>query len=566
MKFSNLFGKTQKNISTNAESISHQLMLRAGFILQIAAGVYAYMPIAYKAFRKIENIIRNELNKSGAQEVHMPALQPVDLWEKSNRKESYGPVLFQLKDRRERELVLGPTHEEVITQMVKSNVESYRDLPLNLYQIQVKFRDEARPRAGLLRGREFHMKDAYSFDIDQNGLDKRYDQMVEVYKSIFKKCGLPILVVQADSGAIGGKDSQEFILTTEVGEDTIIYCDSCEYVANSEKAVFMHLELPIEDELNLTEVKTPLVKTIEDVSKFFNSDTNKTIKSVIYIIDDELVMVSIRGDLEINEIKLSNIFKGKDLRLATDEELIKSDLLPGFISPLGLQNKTKIHFLFDNSLKTGNNFIAGGNKIDSHYSNVNIPRDILVTEFMDLALADAGFQCTECVNTLSTTKGVEVGHVFKLGTSYSESLGAYYTDENGTQKPILMGCYGIGVGRVLAAAIEQNHDEKGIIFPPEISPYQIHLVGINLNDSSVSESCNSIYTNLYDNDYEVIFDDRDESAGVKLADADLMGFPIRMVVSSRSLKSNSVEIKLRSESESFLVEINKLEEYLSSIR
>jgi len=259
MKFSNLFGKTQKNISTNAESISHQLMLRAGFILQIAAGVYAYMPIAYKAFRKIENIIRNELNKSGAQEVHMPALQPVDLWEKSNRKESYGPVLFQLKDRRERELVLGPTHEEVITQMVKSNVESYRDLPLNLYQIQVKFRDEARPRAGLLRGREFHMKDAYSFDIDQKGLDKRYDQMVEVYKSIFQKCGLPVLVVQADSGAIGGKDSQEFILTTDVGEDTIIYCNSCEYVANSEKAVFKHDELPIEDELNLIEVSTPLV-------------------------------------------------------------------------------------------------------------------------------------------------------------------------------------------------------------------------------------------------------------------------------------------------------------------
>lgn len=566
MKFSNLFGKTQKNISTNAESISHQLMLRAGFILQIAAGVYAYMPIAYKAFRKIENIIRNELNKSGAQEVHMPALQPVDLWERSNRKESYGPVLFQLKDRRERELVLGPTHEEVITQMVKSNVESYRDLPLNLYQIQVKFRDEARPRAGLLRGREFHMKDAYSFDMDQNGLDKRYDQMVEVYKSIFQKCGLPVLVVQADSGAIGGKDSQEFILTTDVGEDTIIYCDSCKYVANSEKAVFLHEELPIEDELNLTEVLTPSVKTIEDVSKFFNSDTKKTIKSVMYMINDELVMVSIRGDLEINEIKLSNIFKGKDLRLATDEELIKSDLLPGFISPVGLQDITKIHFLFDNSLKTGNNFISGGNKPDTHYNNVNIPRDILVSEFNDLALADVGYKCTECVNTLSTTKGVEVGHVFKLGTSYSESLGAFYTDEDGSQKPILMGCYGIGVGRVLAAAIEQNHDEKGIIFPPEISPYQIHLVGINLNDNAVAESCNSIYNNLNDNDYEVIFDDRDESAGVKLADADLMGFPVRMVVSSRSLKNNSVEIKLRKESESFLVEINKLEEYLSSIR
>tara|TARA_B100001142_G_scaffold274322_1_gene282220 strand:+ start:555 stop:2255 length:1701 start_codon:yes stop_codon:yes gene_type:complete len=565
MKFSNLFGKTQKNISTNAESISHRLMLRAGFILQIAAGVYAYMPIAYKAFRKIENIIRNELNKSGAQEVHMPALQPVDLWEKSNRKESYGPVLFQLKDRRERELVLGPTHEEVITQMVKSNVESYRDLPLNLYQIQVKFRDEARPRAGLLRGREFHMKDAYSFDIDQNGLDKRYDQMVEVYKSIFQKCGLPVLVVQADSGAIGGKDSQEFILTTDVGEDTIIYCDSCEYVANSEKAVFSHKELPLEDMLNLKEVNTPSVKTIEEVSKFFNSDTTKTIKSVIYIIEGELVMVSIRGDLEINEVKLSNIFKGKDLRLANDDELIDSGLLPGFISPVGLQSKTKIHFLYDNSLQKGNNYISGANKIDSHYDNVNISRDITIDEFHDLALADAGYKCTECGNTLNTTKGVEVGHVFKLGTSYSESLGAYYTDENGSQRPILMGCYGIGVGRVLAAAIEQNHDDKGIIFPPEISPYQIHLVGINLNDTIVAESCDRIYNNLNDKDYEVIFDDRDESAGVKLADADLMGFPIRMVISSRSLKNNSVEIKLRKESESFLVELDKLEEYLISI-
>jgi len=565
MKFSNLFGKTQKNISTNAESISHRLMLRAGFILQIAAGVYAYMPIAYKAFRKIENIIRNELNKSGAQEVHMPALQPVDLWEKSNRKESYGPVLFQLKDRRERELVLGPTHEEVITQMVKSNVESYRDLPLNLYQIQVKFRDEARPRAGLLRGREFHMKDAYSFDIDQNGLDKRYDQMVEVYKSIFQKCGLPVLVVQADSGAIGGKDSQEFILTTDVGEDTIIYCDSCEYVANSEKAVFSHKELPIEEILNLKEVNTPSVKTIEEVSKFFNCDTTKTIKSLIYIIEDELVMVSIRGDLEINEIKLSNIFKGKDLRLANDDELIDSGLLPGFISPVGLQSKTKIHLLYDNSLQEGNNYISGANKTDSHYCNVNISRDLTIDEFYDLALADAGYKCSECGNVLNTTKGVEVGHVFKLGTSYSESLGAYYTDENGSQRPILMGCYGIGVGRVLAAAIEQNHDEKGIIFPPEISPYQIHLVGINLNDDMVAESCNQIYSNLNDKDYEVIFDDRDESAGVKLADADLMGFPIRMVISSRSLKNNSVEIKLRKETESFLVELDKLEEYLISI-
>ena len=565
MKFSNLFGKTQKNISTNAESISHRLMLRAGFILQIAAGVYAYMPIAYKAFRKIENIIRNELNKSGAQEVHMPALQPVDLWEKSNRKESYGPVLFQLKDRRERELVLGPTHEEVITQMVKSNVESYRDLPLNLYQIQVKFRDEARPRAGLLRGREFHMKDAYSFDIDQNGLDKRYDQMVEVYKSIFQKCGLPVLVVQADSGAIGGKDSQEFILTTDVGEDTIIYCDSCEYVANSEKAVFSHKELPIEEILNLKEVNTPSVKTIEEVSKFFNCDTTKTIKSLLYIIEDELVMVSIRGDLEINEIKLSNIFKGKDLRLANDDELIDSGLLPGFISPVGLQSKTKIHLLYDNSLQEGNNYISGANKTDSHYCNVNISRDLTIDEFYDLALADAGYKCSECGNVLNTTKGVEVGHVFKLGTSYSESLGAYYTDENGSQRPILMGCYGIGVGRVLAAAIEQNHDEKGIIFPPEISPYQIHLVGINLNDNMVAESCNRIYSNLNDKDYEVIFDDRDESAGVKLADADLMGFPIRMVISSRSLKNNSVEIKLRKETESFLVELDKLEEYLISI-
>ena len=317
--------------------------------------------------------------------------------------------------------------------------------------------------------------------------------------------------------------------------------------------------------LNLKEVNTPSVKTIEEVSKFFNSDTTKTIKSVIYIIEGELVMVSIRGDLEINEVKLSNIFKGKDLRLANDDELIDSGLLPGFISPVGLQSKTKIHFLYDNSLQKGNNYISGANKIDSHYDNVNISRDITIDEFHDLALADAGYKCTECGNTLNTTKGVEVGHVFKLGTSYSESLGAYYTDENGSQRPILMGCYGIGVGRVLAAAIEQNHDDKGIIFPPEISPYQIHLVGINLNDTIVAESCDRIYNNLNDKDYEVIFDDRDESAGVKLADADLMGFPIRMVISSRSLKNNSVEIKLRKESESFLVELDKLEEYLISI-
>ena len=566
MRFSNLFGKTQKNISTNAESISHQLMLKAGFILQIAAGVYAYMPIAYKAFRNIENIIRNELDKSGAQEVHMPALQPVDLWERSNRKDSYGPVLFQLKDRRDRVLVLGPTHEEVITQMVKSNVESYRDLPLNLYQIQVKFRDEARPRAGLLRGREFHMKDAYSFDINQDGLDKRYDEMVDVYKRIFQKCGLPVLVVQADSGAIGGKDSQEFILTSEVGEDTIIYCDSCDYAANSEKAVFRHEVMVDENQLELIEVNTPSMKTIDDISKYFNSDTKNIIKSLLYIIGEDLVMVSIRGDLEINEIKLSNLFKGAGLHLASDEELIKSGLFHGFISPVGLMNNPNIKFLFDNSLQNGDNYISGANKIDFHYNNVNIPRDITIEKFHDLALANVGYICAQCGNKLNTTKGVEVGHVFKLGTSYSESLGAYYTDENGIQQHILMGCYGIGVSRVLAAAIEQNHDDKGIIFPAEISPYQVHLVGINLNDDSVLENCEKIYKILNTKNIDVIFDDRDETAGVKLADADLMGFPIRMVVSIRSLKNNSIEIKMRKEADSFFVEIEKIEEYLELIR
>ncbi len=551
MKFTQLVTKSLRDDPPEAETASHRLMLRAGLIYQVAAGIYASLPLAYKSLRKIENIIREEMDRAGGQELLMPALQPLELWEQTGRGAAFGDNLFSLEDRRGRPMVLAPTHEEVVTGIVKANVQSYRDLPVILYQIQTKFRDEPRPRAGLVRVREFAMKDAYSFNADEESLDDSYQAMAQAYKNIYRRCGLPVLMAEADSGAIGGKDSHEFILATPTGEDTVITCPACGYTANAEKASGVYHELSAEDEESLEEVSTPGVKTIDGLAQYLNISDEKTFKAVFYMADGEVVFVTIRGDLEVNDIKLKNALRASDLRLADDQEVAKAGLVAGSASAIGIHDIKRVG---DLSITRGNNFVVGGNKPDTHLRGANYPRDFQVDILTDIALARPGQGCPNCGQPLEAVRGVEVGHIFKLGTFFSEALGANYLDREGQHQPIIMGCYGIGVGRLLAAAIEQNHDDKGIMFPAPIAPYQVHLVGLNLADEQVAEEAERLYQELKDQGIEVLYDDRtDQTTGVKLNDVDLLGLPIRLVVSPRNVKAGVVEFKQRLDETSSLV-------------
>ncbi len=551
MKVSQLVTKSLRDDPPEAETASHRLMLRAGLIYQVAAGIYASLPLAFKSLRKIEAIIREEMDRAGGQELLMPALQPMELWEQTGRGAAFGDNLFSLEDRRGRPMVLAPTHEEVVTGIVKANVQSYRDLPVILYQIQTKFRDELRPRAGLVRVREFVMKDAYSFNADEESLDDSYQAMAQAYKNIYRRCGLPVLMAEADSGAIGGKDSHEFILATPTGEDTVITCPACGYTANAEKASGVYHELSAEDEESLEEVSTPGVKTIDGLAQYLNISDEKTFKAVFYMADGELVFVTIRGDLEVNDIKLKNALHASDLHLADDQEVAKAGLVAGSASAIGINDIKRVG---DLSITRGNNFVVGGNKPDTHLRGANYPRDFQVDILTDIALARPGQGCPNCGQPLEAVRGVEVGHIFKLGTFFSEALGANYLDQDGQHQPIMMGCYGIGVGRLLAAAIEQNHDDKGIAFPATIAPYQVHLVGLNLADEQVAEEAERLYQELQDQGIEVLFDDRTEqTAGVKLNDVDLLGLPVRLVVSPRNMKAGVVEFKQRLDETSSLV-------------
>ncbi|MBI4299442.1 MAG: proline--tRNA ligase [Chloroflexi bacterium] len=550
MRVSQLFGKTLRDEPAEAETVSHRLMLKAGLIHQVAAGVYSYLPLAWRSLRKIEQIIREEMEAAGGQELRMPALQPRELWEQSGRAEAFGPTLFTLQDRRERAMIIAPTHEEVITSIVRANVRSYRDLPLILYQIQTKFRDELRPRGGLIRVREFDMKDAYSFDPDEDGLDNSYRAMVQAYKNIYSRCGLPYLMVEADSGAIGGKDSHEFILLAESGEDVVIQCATCGYAANAEKAKSVKPPQKMESLLPLGEVHTPGIKTIEDLARFLGVPKSKTLKAVFYWADGQVVFVTIRGDLAVNEVKLKNALRATDLRLATSQEVEAAGLVAGSASPIGLKG---IKSVADDSILLGFNFVVGANKPDYHLRNANYPRDFAADVITDIALAEEGQGCERCGSPLGQARGIEVGHVFKLGTRYSETFGATFLDREGVQRPILMGCYGIGVGRLLAAAIEQNHDEKGVVFPIAISPYAVYLCPLQMNDPQVSQAAESLYKTLLEEGVEVLYDDREESPGVKFNDADLLGLPVRLVVSSRTLREEIVELKRRKEQKPRLV-------------
>ncbi len=560
MRFSKLFGKTLRQAPAEAESISHQLLLRAGMIAQEAAGIYSYLPLGWRVLKRIENIIREEMDKAGGQELMLPVLQPFELWQQSGRYVSFGKSLFTLTDRKEHTLALGPTHEEVITDLVHRYVQSYRELPLLLYQIQTKLRDEPRPRGGLLRVREFIMKDLYSFDADEAGLDESYQKMSQAYRNIYARLGLPTLMVEADSGAIGGKDSHEFTVITEGGEDEIIHCPSCGYAANAEKAQFVKTgEKVISSEaknlLPLEEIATPESKTIEEVAHFVGVPTNQTLKAVFYYADGEFIFVVIRGDLEVNETKLRNTLKCSELRLATEAEVNEIGLVAGFASPIGVKG---VKVVADDSISSGTNFIVGANKTGYHLRNANYPRDFQVDLLADIALAQYGDSCPRCQGQLSSARGIEVGHVFKLGTFISEKFGASFLDNDGRSRPIIMGCYGIGLGRLLAAVVEQSHDDKGIIWPLSVAPYQVYLCPLHLDKADVAPTAERIYQELREEGIEVLFDDRDDSPGIKFNDADLLGIPLRLTLSPRTLQSQSIEAKWRTEKEAQLLPLKNL--------
>ncbi len=563
MRYTKLFGKTLREEPAEAETISHRLMLKAGLIYQVSSGVYSYMPLAWRSLRKIEQIIREEMDAAGGQELRMPVLQPRELWDRSGRSEAFGLNMFNLSDRRERPLVLAPTHEEVIISMVSGFAQSYRDLPLILYQIQTKFRDEARPRGGLIRVREFDMKDAYSFNESGESLDQSYRAMVTAYKNIYSRCGLDAIMVEADSGTIGGKDSHEFILLAESGEDVIVRCPKCDYAANTEKAQSVK---PPQDNPDLSgppleEVHTPGVKTIQKLADFLDVPRNKTLKAVFYNADGEIVFATIRGDLEVNEVKLRNALYASDLRLAASEEVEAAGLVAGSASPVGLKG---IRRIADDSIQLGSNFVIGANQPDYHLRNANYPRDFEVDVITDIALAEAGQACVKCGTPLEAVRGIEVGHVFKLGTRYSEIFEASFLGPDGALKPILMGCYGIGVGRLLAGAIEKSHDDKGIIFPLSMAPYHVNLCALG-QDPEVIEAADRFYDDLTKAGIEVLYDDREESAGVKFNDADLLGLPVRAVISKRTLKEASVELKKRDEKEARTVPLNEASETVKEI-
>ncbi len=563
MRMSQLFGKRQREIPAEADTVSHRLLIKAGMINQLAAGVYSYLPLAWRTLRKIEAVVRDEMEQAGGQEVMLPALHPIELWQKSGRDTAFGQNLFRLTDRKQRELVLGPTHEEVTADLASKHIQSYRDLPVRLFQIQTKFRDEPRPRGGLVRVREFDMKDLYSFDADEAGLDASYNRMVQAYKSIYQRCGLETILIEADSGAIGGKDSQEFMAITEIGEDEIIICDTCICAANVEKAVCIKENGTSRPVAPMKEVATPEQESIEAVAAFLKVPATQTLKAVFYAADGEFLMVVIRGDLEVNEVKLKKVLRAAELRLAVDAEVKQAGIVAGFASPVGLCD---IKIVADDSVSTASNLVAGANKQGYHLINVNFGRDFKADVVADVARARAGDRCLKCGAALRSVRGMEVGHVFKLGTSIAEKIGAFFTDQNGSSRPVIMGSYGIGIGRLMSAVIELNHDEKGIVWPKAIAPFQVYLCPLYKGDNEIIKLAEKLYQELNEQGIEVLLDDRsEESAGVKFNDADLLGIPVRLTISSRSLQKGGVELKQRNSDVFETLAVNQVVERVKQI-
>ncbi|MHB8108864.1 MAG: proline--tRNA ligase [Syntrophorhabdaceae bacterium] len=548
MLFSKMFIPTVKEDPKEAEVASHRLMLRAGFIRRLASGVYTWLPLGLRSLRKVEQIIREEMNKKGAQEILMPAVQPKELWVESTRWEKYGKELLRFVDRNNRELCLGPTHEEVVTDLVRREVKSYKDLPVNLYQIQNKFRDEIRPRFGIMRSREFLMKDAYSFDVDEPSAEKSYKDMHEAYVGIFERCGFQFRVVEADTGQIGGSFSHEFMVLAETGEDIIISCDACGYAANLERAEVGTLGKEVAGpKIGLHKrVPTPNQRRIDEVSSFLGITRDKLLKTIIYRTNKGPIAVLVRGDREINDTKLKNLLKLEELELAderTIEEVTGGPL--GFSGPIGIT----IPLYADMDLKYMDNFVVGGNERDVHITDVNVG-DFVVKGFYDIKVAVAGDKCPRCdTGTLVATRGIEVGHIFKLGLKYSKAMNATFLDSEGKDQFMIMGCYGIGVGRTVAAAIEQGNDENGMILPLPIAPFEVDVLPVNTTHAESMKIAREIYDELCANGVDAIIDDRDERPGVKFKDCDLIGIPLRITIGERGLKEGIVEIKRRDSKE-----------------
>ncbi len=544
MRLSRYYAPTLKETPAEAEVISHKLLLRAGMIRKLTAGIYTYLPLGLRALNNVARIVREEMDRAGALEVLMPAVQPADLWKESGRWEFYGRELLRFVDRHDRESCLGPTHEEVVTDLVRHEIRSYRQLPVNLYQIQTKFRDEIRPRFGLMRGREFVMKDGYSFDKDDAGADASYWAMYHAYARIFERLGLQFRAVAADSGAIGGSFSHEFMVLADTGEDTIVACPDCNYGANLEKA-----EAPCPPDGDIAPcppaetVATPGQHTVEEVAAFLGVAPQAIVKTLLYVADGKPVAALVRGDRELNEIKLKNLLVAQDIRLASPEEVVEATKAPvGFAGPVGLSG---IDIYADRELGAGNDWVVGANAADTHLRHVDLGRDATVKTFADLRDVAPGDPCPKCGATLTFTKGIEVGHVFKLGLKYSKALGATFLDEAGKEQFMIMGCYGIGVSRIVAACIEQNNDESGIVFPPPIAPFEVVLLNLGTKDEAAIAKADELYAALAGAGVDVLLDDRDERPGVKFKDADLMGFPMQLTLGGKGLARGVVETKDR---------------------
>lgn len=564
MKQSKMLIPTLRDIPADAEIKSHQLLLRAGFIRQNASGIYSFLPLGKKVLQKVEQIVREEMDASGACELLMPALQPSELWQETGRWYNFGPELMRLKDRHAREFALGATHEEVITSLVRDEVSSYKKLPLILYQIQTKFRDEARPRFGLLRGREFIMKDAYSFHATSDSLDDAYQAMFTAYSNVFRRCGLNFRAVIADSGAMGGKDTHEFMVLSEIGEDTIAFSDSSDFAANIEMApVHIKYKRSNEELKSLEKVETKNQRTIEEVSKFLNVQSEKCLKSLLFKVDEKYVLVVVRGDHEVNDIKVKNLLEAQSVELASPEETLKVlHCEVGSIGPIDLLGDIEI--IADHAVQFIVNGVCGANELDNHFVGVNPERDFNVNHYADLRFIQEGDPSPDGNGTIVFAKGIEVGHVFKLGTFYSESMKATYLDENGKSQPMIMGCYGIGVSRTVAAIVEQYHDDNGIVWPVSVTPYEVHLIPINMKTDAQKELANNIYTDLQSQSISVLFDDRQERPGVKFADSDLFGFPIRITVGKRA-EEGIVELKLRKTGEVIEVHVDQLNDVIKDM-
>jgi prolyl-tRNA synthetase len=563
MRYSEMFLPTGREIPSDAELISHKLMIRAGMIRKLTGGIYSYLPFGYRAIRKVEQIIREEMDRAGAQEVFLPMVQPAELWQESGRWVHYGKELLRFRDRHEREYCLGPTHEEVITDLVRHEIKTYRQLPRNLYQIQTKFRDEIRPRFGVMRCREFGMKDAYSFDADEAGAEISYQKMFDAYKRIFTRCGLNFRPVEADSGAIGGSFSHEFMVIADSGEDAIVFCGDCRYAANLEKAEVVKptKREDTEPPLPVEEIHTPGVKTIEEVCAFLRVKPDQVVKTLIFSADGAAVAILIRGDQEINEIKVKNHLGCDALELAPDDMILAATGSPrGFAGAVGI--KTRI--IADYSLLGMARCIMGANREDYHMRHVSPERDFQVEAYADLRVIRETDPCPRCGGKIHFARSIEVGHVFKLGTKYSKAMKAIYLDRNGREQAMVMGCYGIGIGRTIAAAIEQNHDSDGIIWPLPLAPYQVIITPVNVNEKGLSETANRIYRTLEEKGVDVILDDRDERAGVKFKDADLIGIPFRVTVGPKKLAEGKVEIMSRRSKEVVDLPIDEVEAFILS--